>query len=105
VKCRLKHARASTFLELEGTLDVAHSSTMLPCTTAAAERLRPTPRSHWMSKKRMFRIYGVRGPHGGMRWQERGVSPFQTASIRVQHFKLGWMKPPDFAIVDGEPGA
>ena len=58
-----------------------------------------------MPKKKLFRTYGARGPRGGIRWRDGGISPFQTSAIRVQHFKLGWLTPPDFAIMDGEPGA
>jgi RNA-directed DNA polymerase len=58
-----------------------------------------------MPKKKVFRTYGVRGPQGGVRWHEGDERPFQTSTVRVEHFKLGWMKTPDFANTDGEPGA
>lgn len=42
---------------------------------------------------------------GGLRWKDGDIRPFELARTRVQHFKLGWLKPPAFAITDGEPGA
>jgi group II intron reverse transcriptase/maturase len=41
----------------------------------------------------------------GLRWGDGDVRPFELWRTRVQHFKLGWLKPPAFAITDGEPGA
>ena len=41
----------------------------------------------------------------GMRWTDGGVRPFELSRTKIEHFKLGWLKPPAFAIADGEPGA
>jgi hypothetical protein len=68
----------------------------------------------WLKKKhggasmgRIARRYGWRKPNGrALRWRDEGVVPFATATVRVQQFKLGWLKPPYFAeILGGEPGA
>ena len=67
----------------------------------------------WLQKKHpeapireLLARYGRRRPgRRGIRWEEGGVCPFELARTRVQHFKLGWLKPPAFAITDGEPGA
>lgn len=53
----------------------------------------------------LARRYGWRKPGGGLRWKDGETRPFETRRLRVQHFKLGWLKPPAFAITDGEPGA
>lgn len=68
----------------------------------------------WLRKKhsgvsmtRLARMYGWRKPTGrALRWRNDGVVPFAMASIRVEQFKLGWLKTPHFAVNDcGEPGA
>jgi len=68
----------------------------------------------WLKKKhhrvptnRLARMYGWRKPNGrALRWRDDGVVPYSTASVRVQQFKLGWVKPPHFAANNcGEPGA
>jgi RNA-directed DNA polymerase len=67
----------------------------------------------WLKKKHpttpmkvLSRRFGWAKPgRGGMRWGDGDVRPFECSSVRVQHFKLGWLKPPAFAITDGEPGA
>lgn len=68
----------------------------------------------WLKKKhsgvsmdRLARRYGLRQYKGrGLRWQDGGVVPFATATVRVRPFKLGWLKPPCYATkLCGEPGA
>lgn len=56
------------------------------------------------AKKKLCQLYGERGPEGGLRWQDKGIRPFRTTAIRVRRF-MGRIKPPAFAITDGEPGA
>jgi hypothetical protein len=41
----------------------------------------------------------------GLTWCDGDVTPFAAASTKVEQFKLGRLKPPRFAITDGEPGA
>ncbi len=67
----------------------------------------------WLRKKHphttireLLARYGRRKPgRRSMHWEEGGIYPFQLVRARVQYFKLGWLKPPAFAITDGEPGA
>jgi len=64
----------------------------------------------WVKKKhggvsihRLVRMYGWRKPNGrGLRWRNDGVVPFSAARVRVQQFKLGWVKPPHFATTTVE---
>ena len=62
---------------------------------------------HGVPVKRIVAQYGWRKPGQRMlRWRDGNVIPFELARIPVHHFKLGWMRPPDFAInIDGKPGA
>jgi RNA-directed DNA polymerase len=67
----------------------------------------------WLRKKHpaapirvLRKRYGWTKPgRGGLRWKDGDIRPFELAPTRVQHFKLGWLKPPAFAVTDGEPGA
>lgn len=56
--------------------------------------------------KELRRRYGwhLRG-RGGLRWRDGDLRAFELGRTPVQHFKLGWLKPPAFAITDGEPDA
>lgn len=38
-------------------------------------------------------------------WRERRTEQFLLASLRVERFRRGWMRPPAFAMVPGEPDA
>lgn len=60
-----------------------------------------------ISMKRLRARYGWRKPNQRMlRWGDGDVVPFEAARVPVGPFKLGWLKPPDFALnIDGEPGA
>jgi hypothetical protein len=67
----------------------------------------------WLKKKHsraatelLDKQYGWRKPgRRGLRWKDGDARPFECERVRVQQFKLGWLKPPAFAITDGEPGA
>ena len=41
----------------------------------------------------------------GMRWMGGSIRPFDLSRTKIEHYKLRWLKPPAFAIADGEPGA
>jgi RNA-directed DNA polymerase len=64
----------------------------------------------WLKKKharvstaRIWARYACRNPGG---WRDGSTVLFQMARVRVCWFKLGWLKPPPFAMtIDGEPGA
>ena len=57
--------------------------------------------------KRLVPRYAKRSAGGrGMRWSDGGVTLFETASVRVEQYKLGWMHEPYFAThMEGKPGA
>lgn len=58
------------------------------------------------SMKNLRKRYAWRRPGGrSIKWRDGGVMPYELARLKVDHFKLGWMKTPDFAQVYGEPGA
>ena len=68
----------------------------------------------WLRKKhgrasmgRLVRRYGWRKTKGiSPRWRDGDVVPFEAATVSVRQFKLGWLRPPDFAAtLCGEPGA
>jgi len=67
----------------------------------------------WLRKKHpdtpmmaIERRYGWRKAAGRtLRWKDGDTRVFECSSTRVHRFKLGWLKPPAFAIADGEPGA
>lgn len=67
----------------------------------------------WLRKKHpdtpmreIARRYGWRKTAGAaLRWKDGETRPFECGKTRVRPFKLGWLKPPAFAIADGEPGA
>jgi group II intron reverse transcriptase/maturase len=47
--------------------------------------------------------YGWRKPGGRtVRWRDEKVVPYELALVPVEHFKLGWLKPPDFASTSME---
>ncbi|MCL2724318.1 MAG: hypothetical protein FWD69_07765 [Polyangiaceae bacterium] len=56
--------------------------------------------------KELCRRYGwhLRG-HGGLHWKDGDLRALELGGTPVQQFKLGWLKPPAFAITDGEPDA
>jgi RNA-directed DNA polymerase len=64
----------------------------------------------WLKKKharvpaaRLWARYACRNPGG---WRDGSTVLFRMARTRVGWFKLGWLKPPAFALsIDGEPGA
>ncbi len=41
----------------------------------------------------------------GIQWMGGGLRPFELFRTKIEHFKMRWLKPPAFAITDGEPGA
>lgn len=51
------------------------------------------------------RYGGFRPGRRGLHWKDGQTILFELGITHVQHFKLGWLKPPAFAIADGEPGA
>jgi RNA-directed DNA polymerase len=55
--------------------------------------------------KVLYRRYGRRRPRGGLHWGDGDVSLYELRRTGVQHFKLGWLKTPAFAVTDGEPDA
>ena len=67
----------------------------------------------WLRKKypktpirELLARFGRRKPgRRSIRWEDGDIHPFELAKARVQNFRLGWLKPPAFAITDGEPGA
>ena len=67
----------------------------------------------WLKKKhrgvgirKLYARYGWRKPSGRMwRWRDGNTRLFELASQRVERFRHTWMKTPDFAMHDGEPGA
>jgi group II intron reverse transcriptase/maturase len=64
-------------------------------------------KKHRISLKRLVPRYAKRSAGGrGMRWSDGGVTLFETASVRVEQYKLGWMHEPYFAThMEGKPGA
>ncbi|WP_437912948.1 group II intron reverse transcriptase/maturase [Sorangium sp. So ce302] len=64
-------------------------------------------KKHRISLKRLILRYGQRRPRGrGVRWTDGGVSPFETSTVRVEQYKLGWMREPYFATnMERKPGA
>jgi group II intron reverse transcriptase/maturase len=64
-------------------------------------------KKHRISVKRLVLRYGLRRPESRrMCWGDGGVILFLASSIRVEQYKLGWMREPYFApIVEGKPGA
>jgi hypothetical protein len=40
-----------------------------------------------------------------MVWQEDGAEAYLTSTLQVERYRLGWMKPPDYATTSGEPDA
>jgi RNA-directed DNA polymerase len=67
----------------------------------------------WLKKKhpratmkQLAARYGWRKPQQrALRWRDGGVVPYGLSRQRVQSFRLGWLKPPNFTQVCGEPGA
>jgi group II intron reverse transcriptase/maturase len=67
----------------------------------------------WLRKKHdrvsvpgLWARYGWRRPGERMiRWRDGIHSSFQMACVHVGWFKLGWLHPPHFARINGEPGA
>lgn len=53
----------------------------------------------------MSRFVGSSRRPGSRVWREGRQEQFLTKSITVQRFKRGWMRPPDYALVSGEPDA
>jgi group II intron reverse transcriptase/maturase len=59
----------------------------------------------WLKKKHprtpvkeLFARYSRRRPRRrSTQWTDGKVAPFEASSVRVQQFKLGWLKGPDFA--------
>lgn len=51
-----------------------------------------------ISMKALRARYGWRRPaQRTLRWRDGNVVPFEATRVRVEHFKLGWLKRPDFA--------
>jgi group II intron reverse transcriptase/maturase len=69
--------------------------------------LRWLKKKHPRATKRELKArYGWRKPQRrAVRWRDGGVVPYELSRQRVQSFRLGWLKPPNFAQVCGEPGA
>ncbi len=61
----------------------------------------PTRGVNWLVARYGWRKPGCRGT----RWKDGDTRPFAMSQTRVQPFRLAWLRPPDFAITDGEPGA
>ena len=67
----------------------------------------------WLRKKHsrikidlLIARYGERAPgKRSVRWREDSSELFSIGRIRVEQFRLGWLRPPDFAQVYGEPDA
>lgn len=58
------------------------------------------------SKRKLGTRYGWRKPgRRSLRWQDGGTRPFEMARMQVHPFRFAWLKPANFAIADGEPGA
>ncbi len=56
--------------------------------------------------KELKRRYVRRKPGcRSLKWCDGNVQPFELSATPVHYFKLGWLRPPRFAIADGEPGA
>jgi hypothetical protein len=64
-------------------------------------------KKHRISLKRLILQYGQRRSGGrGVQWTDGGTSPFETSTVRVEQYKLGWMREPYFVTtMDGKPGA
>jgi RNA-directed DNA polymerase len=62
---------------------------------------------HGVGMNRLVARYGWRkASRRGLRWGDGKIVPVEMGRIPVHHFKLGWMRPPDFANnTDGKPGA
>ncbi len=55
------------------------------------------------SMKSVRARYGWRKPGGrALRWRDEGVVPFELARVPVHHFKLGWLRTPDFVSTPTE---
>lgn len=60
----------------------------------------------WLRKKhpklsigRLMARYGWRKPQGRAKyWKDADITVFQAARVRVEQFKLGWLKPPCYAL-------
>lgn len=67
----------------------------------------------WLKKKHgpgrtrwIYRRYGWRKPGGRMiRWRDGGTTPFSLVTLKVERFRHAWLRPPAFAMREGEPGA
>lgn len=67
----------------------------------------------WLRKKHsritidlLIARYGERAPgKRSVRWREDSTELFSIGRIRVEQFRLAWLRPPDFAQVYGEPDA
>jgi RNA-directed DNA polymerase len=67
----------------------------------------------WLKKKHycvgmreLYARYGWRKPGGRMwRWHDGGTKLFELVRLRVERYRHAWMKTPNFAKHDGEPGA
>jgi RNA-directed DNA polymerase len=67
----------------------------------------------WLRRKhgriamdKLYARYGWRKPGGRTwRWRDGDTRPFELASQRVGRFRPAWMRTPDFAQHEGEPGA
>jgi transcriptional regulator with XRE-family HTH domain len=64
-------------------------------------------KKHGLSLQRLASRYGLKRPgRRSLRWYEGDIAVFATSSVRVEQYKMGWMRDPYFAAnVDGEPGA
>ena len=55
-------------------------------------------KKHRLSFKRLAPRYGWRKPGTrSLRWQHNGVRLFETRTITVEQYKLGWVRGPGFA--------
>ena len=55
-------------------------------------------KKHGLSLKRLAPRYGWKKPGTrSLRWQDGGIRLFETQTIKVEQFKLGWVRGPDFA--------
>lgn len=64
-------------------------------------------KKHRLSLQRLAARYGWKKVGGrALRWCDGDIKLFEMSSVRVEQYKLGWMREPYFANnIDGEPGA